>query len=283
MSESSHIIPHAQGDQSQNFLDERETRAASGSPAPGHEDLKVQNDSRLRPNSKDKLDVDSQATIAVEEQRPPLPPRPRNPELLHPGGSLQGSARSPRPHLQSIATTALSSADIHTQSFRDGSRQRFADLTETATSGKSSRVGGSLRRFGWAAGEVDDSASMKSFAPTIEASGDVESLLGEVLGVSRETPPWKLLSSQSEEPDPFDIIPCAEDPRIQDFEREFDEISELDAGGDNEGFGQELHKLLISLSHYQSISCHSGRLNGNISLFCHPPGNRYTAGMAMII
>lgn len=200
-----------------------------------HEDDKVHDDfhSKLRPS--DISQVDFQATIADEGPRPPLPPRPRNPELLHPGGTLQGQIRS-RPKLQSTATTALSCADVHTQSFHDGSRDRISALTESTDSGRTLRGPGSLRGSkGWTSGDVDDGVSVKSFAPTIEGGGDVESLLGEILRNPEETPSWKSFSARAEESDPFDPITVEQDAGLKGFEQEFDELGEVDAEGTNEG------------------------------------------------
>lgn len=236
MSKSSQFPSQPKGDNCEESKDEAKRELASPLR---HEDHKVHDDSQLRPGPRDISELDFQATIADEGPRPPLPPRPRNPELLHPGGTLHGSTRS-RPNLQSTATTALSCTDVHTQSFQDGFRERNTAATESTTFGRSLRGAGSLRRFkGWTSGEGDDSASVRSFAPTIEGGGDVESLLGEVLGGPQETP-WKFLSARAEEPDPFDLITFEEDPGLKDFEQEFNELGEVDAEGNNEGLEQSL-------------------------------------------
>ena len=74
-----------------------------------------------------------------------------------------------------------------------------------------------------------------SYAPTIGTSGDAESLLGDVLGVGQQSPAWRLLSSQTEKADPFSFLPFEDEEPTADFSREFDELGELDAQGDNEG------------------------------------------------
>lgn len=74
-----------------------------------------------------------------------------------------------------------------------------------------------------------------SYAPTIGTSGDAESLLGDVLGVGQQSPAWRLLSSQTEKADPFSSLPFEDEEATADFSREFDELGELDAQGDNEG------------------------------------------------
>ena len=183
----------------------------------------------------------TQSTIIDEGPRPPLPPRPNNLNLLgerpfNPGGSLQTPSKSPRPKLQSTATTALARTDIHTQSYQDGSRDIYATSAESTPSGKTSKGYGSLGRFkGYHRNEGDDSASVRSYAPTLEASGDVESLLGEILGASQESPSWRLMGSPTETFNPFDSIPHEDDEATADFSREFDELDGLDLDGTNEG------------------------------------------------
>lgn len=240
MSESSQSISQSKGDDCEETKDEAKRELTSDSPQLRNEDHKIRDDPKSRIGPNDISKVDFQAPVADEDPRPPLPPRPRNPELLHPGGNLQRPIRS-RPNLQSTATTALSCTDVHTQSFHDGSRDRITAPTESTTSGRTLRGAGSPRRFkGWTSGEGDDSASVKSFVPTIEAGGDVESLLGEILGDFQETPSWTFLSARAEESDPFDLITVEQDAELKGFEQEFDELGEVDAEGKNEGLKQSL-------------------------------------------
>ena len=179
---------------------------------------------------------DDQSTIKEEEQRPPLPPRPSNLDLLgeHPKSpkvTLQRQHKSIRPHLQSKATTALSLTDIHSHIHPDTSRETYANSNK---SGKSPKIQSPVGHFrGYNESEAGDSASIRSYAPTLETGGDVESLLGEVLG--QQSPAWKLLSSQAEVINPFDLLSYEDDQPTADFNREFDELSELDADGNNEG------------------------------------------------
>ena len=240
MSESPRSTSQLEGD---DFAEDRNETKSDLKADPiqlRHEDHKVPDDSHSKLGPNDTLNIDFQATVDDEGPRPPLPPRPRNPELLHPGGTLQGQIRS-RPKLQSTATTALSCTDVHTQSFHDGSRDRLSALTESTDSSRTLRGAGSLRGFkGWTSGDLDDSASVKSFAPTLEAGGDVESLLGEILRDPEETPSWKSLSARAEEPDPCDPITFEQDAGLKGFEQEFDELGEVDAKGNNEGLEQSL-------------------------------------------
>ena len=179
----------------------------------------------------------SQSTLTDEGPPPPLPPRPVNLDLLGerpitPGDSLQKFKSSARPSLQATATTGLSLTDVHTQSYPDGSRE----TSESTSSRRSPKDFGSIRRFkNWYGSEGDESASLRSYAPTLEAGGDVESLLGEVLGASSTSPAWGLLSNQPERLDPFETINFEDNVLTADFNREFDEIGEIDLEGNNEG------------------------------------------------
>lgn len=187
----------------------------------------------------------SQSTITDDGSRPQLPPRPSNLSLLQenahsPDNSQQRPRKSSRPHLQSTATTALSRTDIHTQSYQDGSRETFAATAET-TIGRPARTLSNLKRYpGLSGSEGGDSASVTSYAPTLEASGDVESLLGEVLGGTAESPAWKLLSGRNEVTDPFDTVSYEDDEVTAEFYREFDEIPAVDLEGENEGIRYSL-------------------------------------------
>ncbi|KAA6413007.1 MAG: vacuolar fusion mon1 [Lasallia pustulata] len=183
---------------------------------------------------------DFQNTAHEEEWRPPLPPRPSNLQLLAeqtftPPGSLQRPKKSTRPSLISKATTAISRTDIHSQSYQDGSRETYATSTDTTPSKGSPRNYGSLRRFKAHNGsEGDDSGSVRSYVPTLEATGDVESLLGEVLSAGQESPAWKLQSGQQELDNPYDSIGFEDDGITAEFRHEFDDIGELDLTGNNE-------------------------------------------------
>ncbi len=184
-----------------------------------------------------------------DEHRPPLPPRPGNLDILQEGnqstgGTPQRPKQSARPNLQSTATTALSRTDIHTQSYPDGSRETYAASAETTPPSKPAGVFGSIKRFkGLSGSEGGDSASVKSYAPTLEAGGDAESLLGDVLGASQEIPAWKLLSTQYEAPDPFDSLMFEDNEATVDFYREFDELRGGESGEHNEGSISSILKL----------------------------------------
>ncbi|MCJ1295463.1 Vacuolar fusion protein mon1 [Xylographa carneopallida] len=169
-----------------------------------------------------------------EEERPPLPPRPTNLDLLGQnikGSTLQIPKRPARPQLQSYATTAVSRTDIETLSFPDGSRETYANSIKSGKSFRFDSPIGHLRSRNNTS-DGDDSASLKSSAPT--TGGEVESLLGDIIGAGQQSPAWRLLSGHTERSDPFDLLPYDDEEPKADFSREFDELDELDSSGDNE-------------------------------------------------
>ena len=184
---------------------------------------------------------DDQKSMIEEERSPPLPPRPANLNLpdepiKRPPSPFQRQNQALRPHLQSQATTALSLTDIHTHSLPDGSRETFANLSKATPSGRSSKIQSPIGQLrGYDDSEGGDSTSIRSYAPTLEAGGDIESLLGEVLGAGQQSPAWNLLSSQTEVVDPFDLLTYGDDHVAADFTHEFDDIGELSLDGKNEG------------------------------------------------
>jgi hypothetical protein len=80
--------------------------------------------------------------------------------------------------------------------------------------------------------EIDDNASLMSYAPTLRANGDLASLLDE--GLNSQSPAWRLLSSQSEAVNPFESVEFLDSP-LTNFESEFDEIDDVDNKLANEG------------------------------------------------
>jgi len=170
------------------------------------------------------------------EERPPLPPRP---SLLLAGDRAPiPLAASKRPSIQSKPTTAISSVDIQTLSFPDGSRGTFSvpasrSVSEAVSaSGTSGGQNTPSRKFSRNESEVDDSASLMSFAPTMRANGDLASLLDD--GLNSQSPAWKLLTSQADTVNPFETMEY-EDLSLTNFEHEFDEIEAVDSKGGNEG------------------------------------------------
>ncbi|KAK3108028.1 Vacuolar fusion protein mon1, partial [Teratosphaeriaceae sp. CCFEE 6253] len=101
---------------------------------------------------------------------PPLPPRPKLDHLDGPptphGGSLRLSKRTSRPQLLSQATTALSLADVHTQSGKGPAGQRSPSASRTGSRRQSFTHFG--RFLGTSESGGEDSASLKSYAPTLD-------------------------------------------------------------------------------------------------------------------
>lgn len=151
--------------------------------------------------------------------RPPLPPRPV-------------PLSSGRPTLQSEATTQISSVDIQTLLFPDGSRGTFSTPATQTVSESFSGYNTPSRKVSRTGSEIDDSASLMSYAPTLRANGDLASLLDD--GLNAQSPAWRLLNTQSDTVGPFETIGF-EDNSLADFEHEFDEINAVDTNGGNEG------------------------------------------------
>jgi hypothetical protein len=168
-----------------------------------------------------------------EETRPPLPPRP---SLLQTTGRPSTSQSSENPSvLISKPTTALSSVDIQTLSFPDGSRGTFSTPSSRAVSESISGSAGPStpsRKVSRNGSEIDDNASLMSYTPTLKADGDLASLLDE--GLNAQSPAWRLLSSQAEVVNSFETIEF-QDNSLTNFEYEFDEIEAVDNRGGNEG------------------------------------------------
>jgi len=173
---------------------------------------------------------------------PPLPPRPKNLQLLDGRPPTSGSMRSPRPPLQSKATTQLSFAD--TQSYSDEAKDTMS--TETGRLKSFTSLG--KDRSG---SEAGDSASILSFEPTLEIGGDAESLLGEVLG-DQERGVMKVLGNQFDGMSGYSDIIFSEDPQFAEaFTHEFDEIDDMAADGSNEG--QRIFRFLGASADFFSL------------------------------
>ncbi|KAL8834999.1 MAG: hypothetical protein Q9170_003489 [Blastenia crenularia] len=200
------------------------------------------------------------ATIAVkddasnEERPPPLPPRPVRLENQRKASTVVTAGfptpqSSTRPRLQATATTALSRPDIHTRSSDDGSKDTQAASQQTSPPTKSWAGWGSIRRLKIQDG--DDSASIRSYAPTIGTGGDVESLLGDVLGPEHISS-WNILNEQLEETGLEQPAASQDEVVLHDFDQEFEEIELHDSGVDDEEEslrqwkGKRKHFLILS-------------------------------------
>jgi hypothetical protein len=182
----------------------------------------------------------------ARENRPELPPR-----------QLDGSSppNPSGPSLQAKATTALSSIDIQTVSFPDGSRGTFSTSDGETIAPSGSRSGQSILAFNSRKSsgvvEADDNASIMSYAPTNRAPGDLESLLGG--NASSQTAAYKLLSSQVDAGEPFEAVEYKDDDRLANFEQEFVELDGVDSQRGNEGiFANNIKQF--SLTFFRSVA-----------------------------
>jgi vacuolar fusion protein MON1 len=187
------------------------------------------------------IEQDTQAAVTEDAMAastdltpPPLPPRPRldvpNRTDTAGGSSLRLSKRASRPQLLSQATTALSLADVHTQSGGDSVSAQSSPRSR-AVSRKHSLS--QLGRFaGLSDSGGDDSASLKSYAPTLDVHLDGESLLGDMTK-SELTPAYKALSAQIERDDPFETL-SEDDFFTSQMQHEFDDLDMLQTDGMNE-------------------------------------------------
>lgn len=206
----------------------------------------------------------TQDPSAQQERRPPLPPRPTNLSLLqrskNPETPKQKQGLTSRPQLLSTATTALSRTDINTHSYQDGSRETFAASAEATPQQKTSPAFGSIRKIkGFGGSDGDDTASIKSYSPTL-SRGDNESLLGNLFGSTQDVPAWKLFSDQ----EPSEIHLHAESELSADFYREFDNIEAVAPNGENEGELCQCHGyrwLRVSRAAHQSVEVQAKALS----------------------
>ncbi|KAF3055579.1 Vacuolar fusion protein MON1 [Daldinia childiae] len=158
------------------------------------------------------------------ERPPPLPPRPSQTQV-----NDSTTAVPERPNLSSKPTTAISSMNIQTLSFPDGSRGTFSTVGENNSQGteqtsSSTNAGAASVGFNSMGNDIDESMSIMSLAPTLRPPGDLESLL--VGDMSKKSPAWMLLHSQSAAVQPFETIRADEGTIFADFAREFDDIPE---------------------------------------------------------
>ncbi|KFY28238.1 hypothetical protein V493_03028, partial [Pseudogymnoascus sp. VKM F-4281 (FW-2241)] len=183
-----------------------------------------------------------------KEVPPLLPPRPNQVDSLErPSTPLPA-----RPKFQAQPTTALSSIDIQTLSFPDGSRGTFSSTDNTASpsAAGTSVLDYSHRRGSQSRNEADDNASLQTFTGTTHTGGgDLESLLG---GHNTQSAAWKMLAGQSETINPFETIEHLENDKLAVFEQEFDEIQDVDSEMGNEE--QLLEQFKSKLKHYMIFS-----------------------------
>jgi vacuolar fusion protein MON1 len=179
-----------------------------------------------------------------DEERPPLPPRP----------SQYGTAPGDPKDFQGKATTAVTSLDIQTLSFPDGSRGTFSSPgTRAVSTPLTVNSGYTTPSHGFTAAggvEGEDSMSVVSYAPTLKPPGDIASLLiGEF---NKRSPAWNLLRTQAAAVPPFETLRLDGSSTIVGFEEEFNNLPDET----NQEFKDEDRLLLwrSKLKHYMVLS-----------------------------
>ena len=177
--------------------------------------------------TKDPLEVSRELTP------PPLPPRPGlspRPQTSSPG-SFRLSKGTSRPTLLSHTTTAVSLADVHTQGRSDSASVRSPPASRAISRAQSfTQIG---RYASGSNSDFDDSASLKSFAPTLDVQLEGESVQGD--GESVEiSPAWKALSAQVDRDDPFHAFLSEDDTLTTQMEQEFEPFVGMEKDGSNE-------------------------------------------------
>jgi hypothetical protein len=182
-------------------------------------------------NSREDDDDHADMQVSRESTPPPLPPRPTNHDLLDGRpttadmGSLKLPKRTSRPQLQSHATTALSLTDVQIQSRGDNASTQSSPTTREPSQKRS------LSRFGRFKNnsETDDSASIQSYAPTLDIPYDNVSMLGD-----EPSPAWKALNSQMGAVDALQLDEEFEDALSERIAFEFDDLEARAANGSND-------------------------------------------------
>ena len=189
--------------------------------------------------------------VSRELTPPPLPPRPVIHDRLQTAGagSLKLSKRGSRPQLLSSATTALSLAGVHTQSRLESGSVQSSPVSRAASRKQSFTHFG--RFAGSNASDVDDTTSVQSFAPTLDARLDGQSLLGDAQE-DVGTPAWKALSAQIERQNPFDAVLAEEDLLSIQMDHELQDLDEVNDNASNEETLSETWKA--KLKHFFILS-----------------------------
>lgn len=160
-----------------------------------------------------------------------LYPKLATSESTHQAWSFLKSAAS-QSSLQSISTTAVSSINIQTLAFPDGSRDTFS-LSETNRS-QSSSGEPDLRDTPCKPNQIEEEASCintDTHKPGLGAIRDIVSLPDESFGYQGQV--GNLHCSQTATTNLFEVANLATDP-LQNFENEFDEIDTPDNLNGNE-------------------------------------------------
>jgi len=164
---------------------------------------------------------DKSQASSVEEERPPLPPRPSELNLMHVRPSTSHGSRPPtRGALTSTATTAVSMTDVNSYNRPDGSKEvRIAPSRVSSTPSIRPSVSNRTSDLG------EDSSSVRSFTPFGRFIQEAESIFDadvqedQVLSSS-------LGSLALFEEDDDGLVEIGD----VDFEKEFEELDEHIAG-----------------------------------------------------
>lgn len=206
-------------------------RSSSSSPspspslsAPSAPSAPQDHDSEASDN-KDASARDVEPDLAISQELTPPPPLPPRPSVSHLGsGSLRLSRQSSRPQLLSAPTTALSSTNVHTQTRTGGS----SSSVQSSPASKAISRKQSLAHFGRFVSnnnhsDGDDSASIKSHIPSLDARLDEESILGDFVA-DESGPAGKAISTQVELDNPFQLL----NPEValleEQIRHEFDDV-----------------------------------------------------------
>lgn len=175
-------------------------------------------------------DNDTETANLIQSQEltpPPLPPRP----ALSPPGSLRLSGKASRPQLLSKPTTALSLADVHTQSYGENASQQSSSASRSVSRKHSLTQFG---RFVSSNSEGDDSASIKSYIPALDVRLENESILGDITGDNGAST-WKTIGTSAEQDPPFLVLQPEDEALAEQIEHEFDDdLASRDDAGDEE-------------------------------------------------
>lgn len=126
-------------------------------------------------------------------------------------------------HYTGQATTAVTTVDIQTLSFPDGSRGTFQTPgTRSVSTPASSGYASPGYKASHSGGEGEDGASVMSFAPTMRPAGDIASLF--IGDLSRRSMAWNMLRSQAASVQPFERSRYREGDMLSKFEDEFESI-----------------------------------------------------------
>ncbi len=183
---------------------------------------------------------------------PPLPPRPQLGLLPSP----TQSASPLRPQLVSKATTQLSysNTEAYGNTIKDQSLPSASSRPRQFPS-----IAGSSRNES----DVEDSASIRSYVPAVDAGGDAESILGEVMGPQEKSEQEKMLLNtlghRFEDSEAQSMF--SPDPDLAEaFDCEFDDIDEMKPDGSNEGqicveYVEVVHADVVIRSRHAPMAC----------------------------